>query len=1107
MLKQISLHLKKYYKSKLKFSFYTLFLKFIFILFSTLFLLISFENIFYFGNSARKIFYYILLIELIGILIFISVYFLKYYISLKKFDIVKIALEVGNYFDEIKDRLSNAIQLYLKDSNNPLIVENLHIILNKINLKDVDNIIDTKPVKKQAIYINIFIIVFLLLYLTPFYNGFHRIINYNLITQQEKRFKFVILNNSKYALNNTDYTIFCKIYDNKKKTFINEFFQNAKIYVKEVNQPDFIDYKIQKKKYDTLLFTLKNITSNVEYYLVYNGERSDIYDINVINEPLITKLELVVTPPTYTKLPSFSSLDNGNIQIPNGSKVNFNLLASEELMDASIVTNYRKIKLNIDNNYWASNILTISNDFPFHISIKSKYGIYNKPINYTIKVINDEYPKLNVILPNKPEITVENNRLETFLNISDDYGLSKLLLNYRASKLKYEQGWKTFKQIKIPIEDKAEQTVNYIWNFSNLSLVPGEEIEIFFEIFDNDQINGNKSTKSGIYKIRIPDLQELYSDVEKNQEQIQNKIEKTIKEFNEVKEEFEKIKKDIKQDKKELTWQEKERIEKAVDKYEKVMKKMEEIRKEFSEIKNKNLENNLLSKETLEKYLELQNLMKEFTSDEYKKALEKLQKSLQNNNRNLVQNDLKNFEFNEEMFKKSIERTLNLFKRLQIEQKTDEILKRVDDLNKKLDQINEQLSSNSSKDNILKQQQELKNELKNLQKQMKNLQDKMKEFKDLPNDMLSDINDKFNQENNDELMENSMQATEQGNYGKSLEIQNKLKNNLKNFGSNLSSMRQQMINKNQQETLNKILKIISNLYQITENQENLRNKTRHNSINYNEFNNLAIQQNNLLEQLNKVHNIMTELAQKSFLITPEIANNLGTALNEMKNSINTINSYQIEQSIQSQNLVIKNLNELSKLLNSALKNMAKGNGGGSGAMSLMQQFQQLIQQQMQINNITQKLANGEQLSQEELQLAQRLQQQQELIKKSLEQLNQEAKSTGQSKKLPSNLDKLMEDIQEVINDIKSKNIDDKLVQKQEKILSRMLDATKSINDRDYEEKREAELSQRQYKGSQNSLKFQDNKYNEPNSIESLKKEGIKEDYLKLIRKYFEIISK
>ena len=252
---------------------------------------------------------------------------------------------------------------------------------------------------------------------------------------------------------------------------------------------------------------------------------------------------------------------------------------------------------------------------------------------------------------------------------------------------------------------------------------------------------------------------------------------------------------------------------------------------------------------------------------------------------------------------------------------------------------------------------------------------------------------------------------------------------------------------------------------------------------------------------------MTELAQKSFLITPEIANNLGTALNEMKNSINTINSYQIEQSIQSQNLVIKNLNELSKLLNSALKNMAKGNGGGSGAMSLMQQFQQLIQQQMQINNITQKLANGEQLSQEELQLAQRLQQQQELIKKSLEQLNQEAKSTGQSKKLPSNLDKLMEDIQEVINDIKSKNIDDKLVQKQEKILSRMLDATKSINDRDYEEKREAELSQRQYKGSQNSLKFQDNKYNEPNSIESLKKEGIKEDYLKLIRKYFEIISK
>ncbi len=71
---------------------------------------------------------------------------------------------------------------------------------------------------------------------------------------------------------------------------------------------------------------------------------------------------------------------------------------------------------------------------------------------------------------------------------------------------------------------------------------------------------------------------------------------------------------------------------------------------------------NLLSEETLEKYMELQKLMDEMTSDEMKKAMQQMQDMLQKMNRNQTQDAMNNLKMDEEKFKKSIERTMNLLK-------------------------------------------------------------------------------------------------------------------------------------------------------------------------------------------------------------------------------------------------------------------------------------------------------------------------------------------------------------------------------------------------------------------------------------------------------------
>jgi len=178
-------------------------------------------------------------------------------------------------------------------------------------------------------------------------------------------------------------------------------------------------------------------------------------------------------------------------------------------------------------------------------------------------------------------------------------------------------------------------------------------------------------------------------------------------------------------------------------------------------------------------------------------------------------------------------------------------------------------------------------------------------------------------------------------------------------------------------------------------------------------------------------------------------------------------------------------------------------------MSMMQQLQGLSGQQMNLNNMTQMLQKMQQggMSPQQQAEMQRLGQQQQLIQKSLEQLNKEAKVSGQSSKLPADLDNILKRMQEVVTDMQGEKLNDELIQKQENILSKLLDAQRSLNERDYEKERESRTGENVSRNFPADLNF-----NSPNSLNKIRdelnkavKEGYSRDYEDLIRKYYEIL--
>ena len=97
----------------------------------------------------------------------------------------------------------------------------------------------------------------------------------------------------------------------------------------------------------------------------------------------------------------------------------------------------------------------------------------------------------------------------------------------------------------------------------------------------------------------------------------------------------------------------------------------------------------MISPETLEKYQELQELFEEIASPEMKQAMSELQEALENIDPQQIQEALEKMEFNQESFLKNIERTIELFKRLRVEQKFDEIINKAEELAQQQEELNE----------------------------------------------------------------------------------------------------------------------------------------------------------------------------------------------------------------------------------------------------------------------------------------------------------------------------------------------------------------------------------------------------------------------------------
>jgi hypothetical protein len=162
-----------------------------------------------------------------------------------------------------------------------------------------------------------------------------------------------------------------------------------------------------------------------------------------------------------------------------------------------------------------------------------------------------------------------------------------------------------------------------------------------------------------------------------------------------------------------------------------------------------------------------------------------------------------------------------------------------------------------------------------------------------------------------------------------------------------------------------------------------------------------------------------------------------------------------------------------------------------------------------INQQTQKLGNQGSLSAEQQAEMGRIAGEQGTVQKSLEQLQKEQQQmTGGRKNTLGDLNKIAEDMQSVINDMRNNNVNPETIRRQERILSRLLDAQRSQNDRDFDNKREGKAGTDVTRESPADLPGSlTRQQDHSNDLLRLLEQGYTKDYENRIKKYFEALQK
>lgn len=822
-------------------------------------------------------------------------------------------------------------------------------------------------------------------------------------------------------------------------------------------------------------YTFEDLRHTVSYYFESGDYRSPNYTITVVHKPILTGLEVTLTPPAYTgESPVVLSDNGGNVQALEGTKVAVKGTSNNPLASARVTFNDGEAKPVDFDAHTVRFGFDALEDGHYSVLLEDTLGFKtDDPLVYSIEVFQDNAPSLDVVDPGGDTELPRNQHLDVSFIASDDYGVRSAAIYYRRS------GEADYTRVGVPLgdqRDRREVATAYPWDLSSASLFPGNYIEYYVEVADNNVVTGPGVTRSRTYQIVVPTMAQLYDKVKDEEARRGDMMDQAIKDSREFRERLQKITREfIKTEK--MEWSQKKEIDSAMEKQSQVEEKLDDIKKSLDDTLQELSDNEMTSQQIGEKLEEIRDLMEQIQSDELRKYMEQLQKAVEQLKPEDIRKALDNIDVTTEEMLQKLERTAELLKQIQKEQKMEEMVRQSQDLmNQQKDLADETAAADpgdaKKMEELSERQKDLAAKAEQLQKKIDEVSEEMKDSGDpkLSQQLESMQQQMNNKQGPQKHMKQASDDLQQQQQQSAMQQQQQAMDKLISLFQSAQQAQSQMQSGQMQRMAANFQKYAKRTLDLSHKQEDLANdlmeSKQNDAQNPVKAQKVSDRQMSYMRATEKVADEIMKMAGMSLQVPPRLQQSLGQALDNMQNAILFLEQNKSFMSTAYSNNAVENLNEATIEMLRSAKQCSQGSASGSGQQSAMQMLQQMIPQQQDVMKQTQSMmemqALAEQMRQERQAKLDRLAGQQRSLKELAEQIQKQLEKEPNAM---GRLDRTIEDMEAVVEALRQGTVDDDVVNREQRILSRLLDAQRSAHTRDYERKRESMTAEDVYSKS------------------------------------------
>ncbi len=1056
-------------------------------------------NVFeYFGNFGiviRTILFWLYLLAAFAVIwYYVLIPIFKIYKFGKIISYEEAARIIGKHFPEVSDKLLNAIQLQnlSNESDSELLKASIQQKTNQLSPVPFVKAIDYSKNKKYLKYavIPLAVLLGLLITLPSFITGpSKRILQHSTYFEKPAPFQFIIQNDTLQVAQQEDFTI-------KVKTQGDELPDQVFVEIGGVS------YKMSKSNKQEFNYELKNVQKSVTFRFSAVEIFSPDYLLEALPKPILIDFQAQITYPSYTGKKPETFSNTGDLVVPKGSSIQWKF-QTRDTKTFSFIYNDKTENIEPDANGRLAISKRVMENVQYGFFTTNQYISAHDSLKYSVTSIEDAYPQIIVF---EQRDSLIPNRVFFKGQIKDDYGFSKL--QFKINKTNSEDTSVhdlTASNLNIDLSKDAQEFYHY-FDLANLQIMPGDRVEYYFQVWDNDGINGAKSTVSKTFVIEIPGLKQIDEANEKTSKQIQEQAIQSMSEIKKIQKEINELMKKL-VDKKELNWQDKKQLEELA-------KKEQQLKQSIQEIQQKVQQNNLLEQQykdldpaIVEKQKQLEKLFNELMNNDLKDLFNELDKLMRQVDKDKIKESLDNIKMNNENIEKQLDRDIELMKRLDVEKRLEDAIQQTQKLAEKQRQLSEESKkNNNSSEDAQKKQEQLNQEFQDLKKQLDDIQKKNSELES-PQDFKRNENLEKNIQQSQQSASDQLKQKKQKEAAKK---QEEAAEKMEEMSQELSDMKDQMEDEQLAEDADQTRQLLKNLLKISFEQERLMERLKGVYVQDPVYQEIIKGQSKLKDDFKMVEDSLAALGKRQIQINSIVNKELSIINSRMDRTMESLLmlnqvTYGRNQNTGAQThqqYVMTSINNLSLILAESLSKMQqnmrsnsqkKKSSSRSGNAScdnpsngkpkpkskpkpdaksmrqlqeqLNKQLEQLkgeIEKQNKEGKKSRKIGEGNQQSEEVARMAA----QQEQIRRMMQEYSNKLKQESGGK-ANGNLDNLMRDMEQTETDIINKTITQQTLMRQQQILTKLLEHERAQQKQEQEEKRESREGKDTFFGNQN----------------------------------------